>query len=85
MNGDDKKKTGFSASPFTRQDECGNFFLGRAEMEEIIGNDEVSQWYKLTPAERFAQSQKLWEVFVLFGGSYDAGADTQSPFNIFKT
>ena len=55
------------------------------DMEEIIENDEVLEWYSLTPAERFAESQKLWEVFILFGGSYDSEVDTQSPFNIFKT
>jgi len=37
-----------------------------------------------SPAERFVESQKLWEVFVLLGGDYDPEPDTQSPFNIFK-
>ncbi len=72
MNKDDKKKKNEPR------------FIEKAEMEKIIGNDEVLEWYKLTPAERFAESQKLREIFILFGGSYDDGVDTQSPFNIFK-
>ncbi|MEA2082405.1 MAG: hypothetical protein U9O97_06660 [Elusimicrobiota bacterium] len=60
-------------------------FIKKSEIEKIIGNGEVVEWYKLTPAERFAESQKLREIFILFGGSYDDGVDTQRPFNIFKT
>ncbi|MDO9514096.1 MAG: hypothetical protein Q7J59_05760 [Elusimicrobiota bacterium] len=60
-------------------------FIEKSDIEKIIGNDEVVEWYKLTPAERFAESQRLREIFILFGGSYDDGVDTQSPFNIFKT
>jgi len=66
----------------TKKKEPG--FIAKSEIEKIIGNDEVLAWYKLTPAERFAESQKLREIFILFGGSYDDGVDTQSPFNIFK-
>ena len=46
--------------------------------------EEVSDWYSMSPAERFIESQKLWEVFVLFGGHYDPEPDTQSPFHIFE-
>jgi len=53
--------------------------------EESIEEDEVLEWYSLSPAERFMESQKLWEVFVLFGGQYDPEPDTQSPFHIFET
>ncbi|PKP62190.1 hypothetical protein CVT91_00295 [Candidatus Atribacteria bacterium HGW-Atribacteria-1] len=59
--------------------------LGRGAIKKIIANDEVVEWYELDPAERFAESLKLREVFELFGGSYDEGPDTQSPFNIFRT
>ena len=48
-------------------------------------NTEVLDWYKITEAERFAQSQLLWDIFELLGGSYDPEPDTQSPFNVFKT
>jgi hypothetical protein len=43
-------------------------------------DDEELEWYALSPAERFAESQKLWEVFLRFGGSLDPEPDTQSPF-----
>jgi len=46
---------------------------------------EVLDWYEMSEAERFAQSQKLWEVFVLLGGDYDPEPDTQSPFHVFET
>jgi hypothetical protein len=49
-----------------------------------IFEEEVIDWYKMSPAERFIESQKLWEVFVLLGGNYDPEPDTQSPFHIFK-
>jgi len=60
-------------------------FPGKALIRKIVDNDEVLGWYELNPQERFAESQKLWEIFDLFGGSYDVQPDTQSPFNIFKT
>ncbi len=53
--------------------------------EALIIEDEVLEWYSLSPAERFEESLKLWEVFVLFGGQYDPEPDTQSPFHIFET
>lgn len=62
-----------------------DYFIEKADMKKTTGNDEVLEWYRLTPAERFTESQKLWETFILLGGSYDEGADTQSPFDIFKT
>lgn len=71
-----------------REDKKGvqkDYFIEKADIEKAIGNDEVLEWYKLTPAERFTESQKLWETFILLGGSYDEGADSQSPFDIFKT
>ena len=60
-------------------------FPGKALIRKIVDNDEVLDWYELNPQERFAESQKLWEIFDLFRGSYDVQPDTQSPFNIFKT
>lgn len=56
-----------------------------AFFEAVEVEDEVLEWYALSPAERFIESQKLWEVFVLLGGNYDTEPDTQSPFNIFET
>ncbi|HDZ62771.1 MAG TPA: hypothetical protein ENH40_06475 [Nitrospirae bacterium] len=53
---------------------------GPAIMDMI--EEEVLDWYRMSPVERFIESQKLWEVFVLFGGDYDPEPDTQSPFYI---
>jgi len=32
---------------------------------------EILDWYEMSEAERFLQSQKLWEVFVLLGGDVE--------------
>ena len=54
-------------------------------IEGNIIEEEILDWYSLTPSERFVESQKLWEVFVLLGGDYDPEPDTQSPFHPFET
>ncbi len=54
-------------------------------IDAIEVDDEVLEWYALSPSDRFIESQKLWEVFVLFGGDYDPEPDTESPFHIFET
>lgn len=48
--------------------------------KDIFIEEEVLDWYRMSPAERFTESQKLWEVFVLLEGSYDPEPDSQSPF-----
>jgi hypothetical protein len=52
---------------------------------QSVMEDETLEWYKMTPAERFKESQNLWDLFVILGGSYDPEPDTQSPFHIFTT
>ena len=47
-------------------------------------DNETIDWYKLSPGERFEESQKLWEIFILMGGDLEPEPDTQSPFNLFK-
>lgn len=47
--------------------------------EELVG-EELAEWYRLTPMERFRQSTKLWETYLSLGGSLDPEPDTQSPF-----
>lgn len=49
-------------------------------MNEYI-DQETQEWYRLTPQERFAESQKLWDTFLLLGGSLDPEPDSQSPFH----
>jgi len=52
--------------------------------ELFITEGETLDWYAMSPAERFWESQKLWEVFDLLEGNYDPEFDTQSPFHIFR-
>ena len=49
------------------------------EPEELVG-EEWAEWYRLSPAERWLESEKLWETFLALGGSLDPEPDTQSPF-----
>ncbi len=47
--------------------------------EELVG-EEWAEWYRLSPAERWLESERLWETFLTLGGSLDPEPDTQSPF-----
>jgi hypothetical protein len=47
--------------------------------EDICG-PEWAEWYRMTPAERWAESAKLWTAYLELGGSLDPEPDTQSPF-----
>lgn len=46
-------------------------------------DDEWLDWYRLTPAERWSESRKLWSFYLASGGSLDTEPDSQSPFNDF--
>ena len=48
----------------------------------LLGNIEPEwlEWYLLTPRERFAESAKLWDLYLSLGGSLDPEVDTQNPF-----
>ncbi len=61
-----------------------SLFKDESYEESTIIEEEVLDWYAMSPAERFVESLKLWEVFELFGGHYDPEPDTQSPFHIFE-
>lgn len=43
-------------------------------------NEETVQWWSLSPAQRFVESQKLWATFLALGGSLEPEPDRQSPF-----
>ena len=60
------------------------FFDTPFYIENSMADAEVLDWYEMSPAERFVESQKLWEVFVSLGGECDPEPDTQSPFFIFE-
>ena len=49
------------------------------EPEDIVGG-EWADWYRLTPQQRWRESEKLWEVYLALGGSLDPEPDPQSPF-----
>ena len=47
--------------------------------EELVG-DEWAEWYRLTPVQRWLESEKLWQNYLELGDSLDPEPDTQSPF-----
>ena len=47
--------------------------------EELVGA-EWAEWYRLTPVQRWLESEKLWQTYLALGGSLDPEPDTQSPF-----
>lgn len=47
---------------------------------EDICDPEWAEWYRMTPAERWAESEKLWAIYLSLGGSLDPEPDSQSPF-----
>lgn len=51
----------------------------RIEPEDLWPEEWVA-WFRLTPAERWHESNKLRQIFLDLGGSLDPEPDTQSPF-----
>lgn len=49
------------------------------EPEDVV-DSEWADWYRLTPVQRWAESEKLWEIYLALGGSLDPEPDTESPF-----
>ena len=47
---------------------------------EAVAGPEWAEWYRLTPAERWVESAKLWPAYLDLGGSLAPEPDTQSPF-----
>src|SRR2546426_10648732 len=47
--------------------------------EELVGG-EWAEWYRLTPLERWLESEKLWQTYLALGGSLVPESDTQCPF-----
>jgi len=45
-----------------------------------LWDPEWTEWYRLTPMERWRESQKLWAFYLSVGGSLDSEPDSQSPF-----
>ena len=51
-------------------------------IEDWVESEEWLRWYRLTPEQRWHESQQLREYFIAAGGSLDAEPDSQSPFHI---
>ncbi|MCL4509613.1 MAG: hypothetical protein M1470_00855 [Bacteroidetes bacterium] len=47
--------------------------------------DEWLEWYHLTPAERWQESEKLWQFYLSSGGDLNSEPDSQSPFDTLYT
>ena len=47
--------------------------------EQLVAG-EWAEWYRLTPVQRWLESEKLWQTYLALGGSLDPEPDTQSPF-----
>ncbi len=48
---------------------------------EDLVDDEWVEWYRMTPLERWKETQKLWTFYLQMGGTLDAEPDSQSPFD----
>jgi hypothetical protein len=46
-----------------------------------LTDEQWEDWYRPTPQQRWAESEKLWELYLSLGGSLDAEPDPQSPFD----
>ncbi len=42
--------------------------------------DEWLEWYSLTPQERWRESGRLWQTFLMLGGTLEPEPDMDSPF-----
>src|SRR4051812_26766398 len=47
--------------------------------EDLVG-EQWAEWYRLTPVQRWLESEQLWQSYLALGGSLDPEPDTQSPF-----
>ena len=52
-------------------------------MDEAISDlsEETLEWMRLTPAERWLETLRLWDAYLAMGGSLDPQPDSQSPFD----
>ena len=55
-----------------------------ARLEEARNDDDSwTEWYRLSPLERWEESSKMWQFYLQIGGSLDPEPDPQSPFDAF--
>jgi hypothetical protein len=48
---------------------------------EDLCDPKRAAWYRLTPVERWVESERLWATYLTLGGTLDPEPDTQSPFH----
>jgi hypothetical protein len=48
-------------------------------MESCV-EQEMLEWYRMSPGERWQASQILWSEYLALGGSLEPEVDFQSPF-----
>ena len=53
----------------------------RSPAVEACVEEEVLEWYRMSPQERWAESMRLWDTFYLLGGQLEPEPDSQSPFH----
>ena len=56
-------------------------YIGSMLSIESLCDEEWEEWYRMTPQDRWLESEKLWATFLALGGSLDPEPDSQSPFN----
>ena len=44
-------------------------------------SEEWAEWYLLTPEQRWRETGKLWDLYLIFGGTLDPEPDSESPFD----
>lgn len=49
---------------------------------ESLVEDELLEWYLMTPQQGWSESQRLWATYTLLGGSLEPQPDSQSPFDV---
>jgi hypothetical protein len=54
-------------------------FFTMIQAEESVGA-EWAEWYRLTPVERWLESETLWQTYLVLGGSLELEPDKQNPF-----
>lgn len=52
----------------------------RVEPEDFWPEEWVD-WFHLSPEERWDETARLWQTFLILGGNLDPEPDTQSPFH----
>ena len=53
-------------------------------LEEARNDDDSwTEWYRLSPMERWDESSKMWQFYLQIGGSLDPEPDPQRPFDAF--